>query len=134
MTPTFVIRIIFNLKESSRPREASNAQPLNNGFSPRPKVVHHYSNIFGSEIPLKILDFANSASLLRNWTPAFLVSFLANSDCNKDFAILYNSILHGVHPFIDFTHRTTRDVENTNYPNYLIAKSRDLLRLRMFTT
>jgi len=42
MTPMFVI---FNLIKGSCPREVSNAQPSNSGFSPRPKVLKLYTII-----------------------------------------------------------------------------------------
>ena len=45
----------------------------------------------------------------------------------RNSAVLNNSIFHGVYPFVDFHVRNAfaplqRNVENTNYPNYLIAK------------
>ena len=129
---------IFNLMYLiSRPREISNAQPSNNGFSLRSKVLKLYTiiEIFSTakyRWKRSISRILHPSSAIV--TPAFLVSFLANSDCNKELCHLIQFHFSWIHSYIDFHVRNALaslqgNMENINYPNYLITKS-SVLHLR----
>ena len=132
MTLIFIIYYIqFNTRVQFNPREASNAPPSYNEFSPRPKILKLNTIIAIFYTALKTLDFTHIASLLGNCDVS--IPQFSRFIVTRNSISLCNFIFHQQISLFAMCSCHYEGMCKTQIENYLIAKWSILLHLRVLT-